>query len=205
VFISHGSDPGVELGFVRRLAERLAIHAHNVMARAHDLRRLMGGDAEVEAALKAAPLILVIVTRNYLRSEACLQELHWARKRQQTADLVTATPSKSFSEGQPMPLEQRGPAKPCRVLPVFRRGPDAEETSTVAVEDLRDKTAVEQLIRSLHPSAAQAKQESWAADLLWLGRLRAFHFGASSPECVFLLHQKLLPPLGVRIKGQARG
>ena len=184
VFIGHAPDPGVERGFVRWLAERLVIGGHDVIARADDLRRF-GGDAAVEAALKAAPLVVLVLTRNYLCSETCLQELHWARDLQQTAaDMLTETPSMCSNEGQLPPGEQPGSAKLCRVMPVFRCGPDAEEMSTVGVEDLRDGATVERLIRRLHPSAGQDQRKAWVADLLWLGRLQAFRFGPSSPECV---------------------
>ena len=53
--------------------------------------------------------------------------------------------------------------------------------AAVSPEDIRNGTAVDELMRSLHPWAAQDQRQGWVADILWLGTLQAFHLDESAP------------------------
>ena len=183
VFISHAPDRGADPGFVTWLVERLAIGGYNAVAHAEDLR-CASGDPAVEAALYAAPLVLAIVNRGYLRSEGCLQELRWAREQRTQlappAMCTAAAPADSPLQQLP-PTQQPGLPQRVSVVPIFHRGPGTEETA-IGTEDLQDEAAAKQLIRSLHPSVAPDQQDAWVADLVWLGRLRAGNIENALPE-----------------------
>ena len=107
--------------------------------------------AEMEAALRGANVVLVIITTDFLRSQYCLEELHWACEEMQRRSSQT-------QQGQQ-------PAEPFMLVPVFYH--DLDPIIGYGVDSLQQNTLTK-LLRQHHTAASPAGHAQWINALLSL-------------------------------------
>ena len=100
----------------------------------------------MEHALRGASAVLVIMTRDFLRSKYCLEELQWACDEMQRG---------------------RQPARPLMIVPVFYHDQDAIIGFGV---DCVERSALTELLCQHHAAASGKDRTQWLEALLSLAK-----------------------------------
>ena len=101
----------------------------------------------MEQALRGASAVLVIMTRDFLRSSYCLEELQWACDETQ---------------------RNRQSARPLAIVPIFYHEEDPGIGFGV---DCLERNALTELLRQQHAAASEQARGLWLEALLLLSNL----------------------------------
>ena len=107
----------------------------------------------LESALRAASVVLIVITTDFLRSKYCLEELHW------TCDEMQRRNSRAQ---QP---QQR--ASPFMLVPIFYH--DQDPIVGFGVDRFKQRTLTN-LLHQHHAAASRTERAQWLDALLGLAK-----------------------------------
>ena len=171
VFISHAGPQ--KDGLAVWLRNQLRICGRRAFVDEFDLQ--YGDDAQyvMEMTLRAASVVVVVITQDFMRSRHCLKEAVWAYDEQ----------LRRQHQGQ----------QPLGILPVFYRHFD--RNIGFGPDSFSDAAALRQRLRADHPGATAAELEWWLHALLFVSsRTGIRQDSVGRRACGAVLPQPLVKP-----------
>ena len=107
----------------------------------------------MESALRGASIVLVVVTKQFLRSKYCLQELHWACEEMQRQSQQAQHDEQSV--------------RALKLIPIFYH--DQDPAIGFGVDSLQ-RSGLHKLLRQHHAAATTADREQWLDALIALAK-----------------------------------